>query len=319
MATTYHISQLDIKQTIGVGATSKVRLATVKGTSQHLVVKIIKKASIMKVNQVDHIYNEISIQRKLQHPFLVSMHGIDQDERFIYIFLEFVQGGEVYSYLLSVGKLRVHHASMYAAQVVIMFEYLHGLNVIYRDLKPENLLIGKDGYLKLADFGFAKEVLGRTYTFCGTPGYLAPEIILNKGHGKAADWWTLGVLLYELLVGIDPFYDEDPMTTYKKILSGRIRFPRLFDSYAKSLVKHLLVQDVSKRYGNLKGGVTDIKHHRFFGGIDWQRLISKHLPMPFTPRVKTQGDASLFKSYPNSESSTRAVSPSHDPFLGWGQ
>jgi serine/threonine protein kinase len=128
--------------------------------------------------------------------------------------LEYIAGGELFTYLRGIGRLDPPHARLYAAQVVSMFEYLHSKNVIYRDLKPENLLISGDGYLKLTDFGFAKVVEGRTYTLCGTPEYLAPEILLNKGHGKPVDWWTAGILIYEMLAGIDPFTDEDPMAIY---------------------------------------------------------------------------------------------------------
>jgi len=151
-----------------------------------------------------------------------------------------------------------------------MFNYLHNENIVYRDLKPENILIKEDGYLKLTDFGFAKYVEGRTYTLCGTPEYLAPEILLNKGHGKPVDWWCLGILLYEMLAGIDPFNDEDPMAIYQKILKGKVKFPRNFDRGAKSLVKHLLVGDLNKRFGNLKGGANDIKNHRFFKKLNFE-------------------------------------------------
>jgi protein kinase A len=140
--------------------------------------------------------------------------------------------------------------------VASSFEYLHSKNIIFRDLKPENLLVANDGYLKLTDFGFAKILNeGRTFTICGTPEYIAPEVILNQGHGKAVDWWTLGVLIYEMHAGIDPFNDDDPMGIYKNILRGKIQFPSSFDKDAKSLVKHLLVADLSKRYGNLKDGI----------------------------------------------------------------
>jgi protein kinase A len=120
--------------------------------------------------------------------------------------LEFIAGGELFTYLRSVGRLETPHACFYAANVTLMFEFLHSKSIVYRDLKPENLLIAEDGYLRLTDFGFAKVVEGRTYTLCGTPEYLAPEILLNKGHGKAVDWWTLGILVYELNAGIGKIY-----------------------------------------------------------------------------------------------------------------
>jgi protein kinase A len=140
-------------------------------------------------------------------------------------------------------------------------------------LKPENVLIGLDGYLKLVDFGFAKYLNGRTYTLCGTPEYLAPEILLNKGHGKPVDWWCLGILIYEMNAGIDPFNDEDPMVIYQKILKGKVKFPIDFDKKAKSLCRHLLVADLTKRYGNLKGGVDDIKDHKFFKNLSWEDIL----------------------------------------------
>ena len=198
-----------------------------------------------------------------------------------------------------------------------MFEYLHSKNIIYRDLKPENVLIAADGYLKLTDFGFAKIVDTRTYTLCGTPEYLAPEMLLNKGHGKPVDWWTFGILLYEMLAGIDPFSDDDPMLIYQKILKGKVKFPRSFDKNAKSLVKHILQADLSKRYGNLKNGVDDIKGHRFFNGLNWTLLLKKELKAPYIPEVKGEGDASNFTPYPESETETPPVKSTEDPFLEW--
>ena len=201
-----------------------------------------------------------------------------------------------------------------------MFEYLHSKSIIYRDLKPENILIDTKGYLKLTDFGFAKVCEGRTYTLCGTPEYLAPEILLNKGHGKPVDWWTFGVLLYEMIAGIDPFNDEDPMLIYQKILKGKIKFPSSFPSNAKSLVKHLLVQDLSKRYGNLKGGVADIKNHRFFKDLDWNALIKYKIKAPYIPNVGGKGDCNNFAECDEDEDDdgdVPSIKPSEDPFISW--
>ena len=139
------------------------------------------------------------------------MEGIAQDERYLYIVLEYVPGGELFTYLRTVKNFKSADARFYSAQVTLMFEYLHSKNIIYRDLKPENLLIDIKGNLKLTDFGFAKKIESRTYTLCGTPEYLAPEILLQKGHGKPVDWWCLGILTYEMIVGIDPFSDDEPM------------------------------------------------------------------------------------------------------------
>lgn len=311
------IEDYQIKQTVGTGSFGRVKLVFHLKENRFYALKILKKAEIMKLKQVDHILSEISILDLIEHPFLVKMTGITQNDRNLYIMMEYVQGGELFTYLRTVQSLKNEDAFFYAAQVVLMFEYLHTKNIVYRDLKPENLLIDAHGYLKLTDFGFAKIIEGRTYTLCGTPEYLAPEILLQKGHGRPVDWWCLGILVYEMLVGIDPFSDEEPMTVYQNILKGKIKFPSNFNSDAKSLVKHLLVADLGKRYGNLKGGVNDIKEHRWFNNCDWVKLVGKELKAPFLPRIKGDGDTSNFSQYPDSPDLPRALKANEDPFLNW--
>ena len=235
-----------------------MKVAKNKKNGKFVALKLLKKSEIIKAQQIDHVYNENFIHSQIKHPFIVNFEGLAQDSRYLYLVLELINGGELFTYLRSVESLSTDQCRFYTATVGCCFEYLHSKNIIFRDLKPENLLIGNDGYLKLTDFGFAKILNeGRTFTICGTPEYIAPEVILNQGHGKAVDWWTLGVLIYEMHAGIDPFSDDDTMGIYKNILKGKVSFPSIFDKEAreaKSLIRHLLVADLSKRYGNLKDG-----------------------------------------------------------------
>ena len=311
------LSDYEMGETLGTGSFGRVKIAKDKKTGEFVAMKIMKKAEILKSKQADHISNEIKILSMIDHPFVITFGGFTQDDRNLYLALELINGGELFTYLRGVGRFPVDQARIYIAQIILIFDYLHNKNIIYRDLKPENILIHKSGFLKLTDFGFAKIVEGRTYTLCGTPEYLAPEIILNKGHGKPVDWWTCGILLYEMIAGIDPFSDDDPMMVYQKILKGKIKFPSGFDSNAKSLIKHLLDSDLTKRYGNLKNGVKDITGHRFFKNLEWDKLLKKELPPPYVPKVKSNDDISNFSAYPDSDNPAPQIKKDEDPFLDW--
>jgi len=185
------------------------------------------------------------------------------------------------------------------------------------------LLMMFNGYCKLTDFGFAKviEPGSRTYTLCGTPEYIAPEVLLNKGHGKPVDWWTLGILIYEMVVGQPPFCDEEPMGIYQRILAGKIFFTKYFDKNCRVLVKKLLTADLSKRYGNLKAGAADILTSKWFtsgdDAVDWDKLKSYSRVAPFRPPMKDENDFNNFDQQPDSNDLPPVISGANDPFAHW--
>lgn len=223
--------------------------------------------------------------------------------------LEFVGGGELFSRLRKEGRFANDVALFYASEILLVFEYLHSQHIAYRDLKPENVLIDKYGHVKLTDFGFAKEVYDRTFTLCGTPEYLAPEIIQSKGHGKEVDWWALGILIYEMMAGFPPFYDENPYAIYEKILAGRIEFSKAFNPVVKNLIKKLLQADITKRYGCKRAGSEEIKNHKWFQGVSWEAVYRREIPPPWCPKLTSPSDTHFFDQYPES---TDAVVPPPD-------
>lgn len=220
--------------------------------------------------------------------------------------LEYALGGELFTYLRRIGKFSNNMAKFYAAEIVLALEYMHAHNIVYRDLKPENLLLDAKGHMKIADFGFAKVVPEVTWTLCGTPEYLAPEIILNKGHGKPADWWSLGILIYEMISGNPPFYAETPVAIYEKIVAGVVEFTPDFDPLARDLICRLLVADPTQRLGATGEGGFSVRNHPWFAGVDWLGLYNRTAPTPLVPMVKSPADTRNFEEYPDESASSRA-------------
>eukprot|EP01060_Flectonema_neradi_P006248 TRINITY_DN1418_c0_g3_i2.p1 TRINITY_DN1418_c0_g3~~TRINITY_DN1418_c0_g3_i2.p1 ORF type:complete len:369 (+),score=72.61 TRINITY_DN1418_c0_g3_i2:117-1109(+) len=297
----WKLSDLDMKETLGTGSFGRVRLTKLKGSESFFAVKCLKKREIIKMKQVQHILAEKSLLSELSHPFIVNIITTFQDEKKLYIVLEYVIGGEMFTHLRSAGRFPNDVSKFYHAELVLVFEYIHNKDIIYRDLKPENLLLDGKGHVKITDFGFAKRVPERTFTLCGTPEYLAPEVIQSKGHGKAVDWWAMGILLYEFNAGYPPFFDDSPFRIYEKILEGRVQFPNWFDSRAKDLIRQLLQIDHTKRLGTLKGGSQDVKTHPYFKGANWEKLLALQYPAPIPIKTKGAGDTSNFERYPESK------------------
>jgi len=294
----YPLEHLELKTTIGTGTFGRVILARHPEGDDYFALKIMPMAEVIRLKQVEHVQSEKDILSAIKYPFIVDLMWTKHDNRFLYMLFEYICGGELFFYLRNAGRFTSSMANFYTAEIVSTLDYLHERNIVYRDLKPENLLLDREGHLKLTDFGFAKYLDDRTYTLCGTPEYLAPEIIQSKGHNKAVDWWALGILVYEMLVGYPPFYDDNAFGIYEKILVGKVTWPKKIDGIAKDLVRKLLVQDRTKRLGNMKNGAEDVKNHRWFRHIDWDDVRNKKLQPPVRPHVTHRGDTRNFYEYP---------------------
>ncbi|KAK7790333.1 hypothetical protein R5R35_003683 [Gryllus longicercus] len=291
------LASFDKIRALGAGSFGTVVLVKYKKTGHFYAIKVMEKAKVMKLKQVDHTLNEKRILQAIRFPFVVWMDFCFKDNANIYFAMPFICGGEMFNHLRKMGKFDENLSKFYGAQVVLALEYLHYLDVLYRDLKPENIMIDKTGYLKVTDMGFCKIVKGRTWTLCGTPEYIAPEILLSKGYGPAVDWWSFGVLIYEMSAGHPPFYSRDPMKIYEKIVACKYHFATHFSYELKDLIYNILQVDLTRRYGNLKNGVEDIRRHKWFKYIDWLAIVNRKVKPPFVPKVKSAGDTSNFDPF----------------------
>ena len=289
-------------KTVGTGTFGRVRLVKLRDHDKYFAMKIMRKADIVRLHQVDHIFSEKFLLSRLACPFIIRLYGTFQDHKHLFMLLEYAIGGELFTYLRRAGRFSLGTTKFYAAEIVCALEYMHNLNIVYRDLKPENLLLDARGHIKIADFGFAKVIPdNKTWTLCGTPEYLAPEIILGRGHGRPVDWWALGILIYEMMAGFPPFYDETPFLIYEKILAGKLEFPPHFDASLCDLLIGLLQPDPQRRLGCGAAASEDVKGHSWFIGVDWEALVRKQIQAPFVPPVRHAGDTSNFEEYPEED------------------
>lgn len=280
---TASLDDFKLVRTIGVGTFARVILAQHRKDLHYYAIKVLNKDKIVKKDQVKQVLREKKVLQASCFPFIASMTYSFKDNTNLYMALEFINGGELFSYMRRSGKLTEETSRFYIAQLVLVLEYLHNVDIIYRDLKPENLLLDSIGYLKLVDFGFAKRTRSRTYTVCGTPEYLAPEIIRTKGYSFSVDWWALGVMLFEMTVGHAPFQAEQESKLYEYIIRGKFACPDHMSCDVRHLVEGLIQTDLTQRLGCLRAGVNDVKYHRWFTGTDWLAIYHKKVPAPFKP------------------------------------
>ena len=288
------IDDFQIVKVLGTGAFGKVSLVYNEELQRYFAMKSLKKDYIKKYQQTKHTKEERYIMEKIDYPFISKLYYAFQTKKSLFMITEFMAGGEMFHHLHECGHFDENRARFYIAELVLAIDHLHKNNILYRDLKPENILLDEIGHIKLTDFGLSKIMNNiekdKTYTVCGTPIYVAPEVLTGKGYNKLVDWWSLGVLLYEFLAGYSPFREmknKIDINIYKK----KLKQDPLISDTAFNLIKKLCQPNVSERLGK---NASDIKNHKFFEDIDWVKLEKKQITPPYKPKIRFQGDVRNF-------------------------
>ncbi|CAG4983257.1 unnamed protein product [Colias eurytheme] len=301
---------------LGRGHFGKVILAQYKPTNEYFAIKALKKGDIIARDEVDSLLSEkriFEVANAIRHPFLVNLFACFQTEQHVCFVMEYAAGGDLMMHIHA-DVFTEPRAVFYAACVVLGLQYLHENNIIYRDLKLDNLLLDTEGYVKIADFGLCKEGMGwgdRTGTFCGTPEFLAPEVLTETSYTRAVDWWGLGVLIFEMLVGESPFPGEDEGEVFDSIVNDEVRYPRTLSLESIALMRRLLRKNPERRLGSSERDAEDVKKQAFFRNVDWEQLLLRKVKPPFVPTINNLEDVSNFDSEFTSEAAV--LTPPKEP------
>ena len=288
------LNDFQIIKLLGKGAFGKVLLVYNEELKKYFAMKTLRKDYIKKNQQTKHTKEERKILEKIDYPFISKLYYAFQNEKKLFMITEYMPGGEMFYQLHMNDHFNENKARFYIAEIVLAIDHLHKNNILYRDLKPENILLDELGHIKLTDFGLSKIMNNiekdKTYTVCGTPIYVAPEVLTGQGYNKLVDWWSVGVLLYEFLAGYSP-YREARTKIDIKIYKKNLEQDPLISDTAFDLIKKLCTFDVSKRIGK---NFEDIKNHEFFKDIDWIKLEKKEITPPYKPKIRFAGDVGNF-------------------------
>jgi serine/threonine protein kinase len=304
-------SDFELLKVVGKGSFGKVLQVRKKDTNRIYAMKVLNKKDIVERQEIQHTLSERNVLIQAQNPFLVGLKFSFQTPEKLYLVLDYMNGGELFYHLQNETAFSEERAKFYTAELVLALRHLHKYNIVYRDLKPENILLDSNGHVALTDFGLCKENVSfddTTNTFCGTAEYLAPEVLTGQGYGKAVDWWSLGILFFEMTTGLPPFYSENTNLMYKKILNNKLLFPPGYSELGQSLVRGLLERDPRRRLGGGPSDATEVQKHPFFAGMDWEKLYKKQYKPPFKPKVESETDTSNFDPCFTEEMSVESLS-----------
>ncbi|RPD60437.1 hypothetical protein L226DRAFT_469316 [Lentinus tigrinus ALCF2SS1-7] len=284
---------------LGKGSFGKVMLAQEKKTNSLYAIKVLKKESIIGRDEVARTRSEKQVflaAARERHPFLLGMHACFQTETRVYFVMEYISGGDLMLHIQR-EQFSYRQAKFYASEVLLALEYFHANGIIHRDLKLDNILLTPDGHVKVADYGLCKEEMwfgSTTTTFCGTPNYMAPEILLGQRYGRAVDWWAFGVLMYEMLLGQSPFCGEDQYKIFDAILEDEPLYPTTMPHDAVLILQKLLTRVPSDRLGSGMGDAEEIKREPFFSDVNFDDMLNKRIPPPYLPTITGTADTSNF-------------------------
>lgn len=289
----------ELLKIVGQGAFGKVFQVRKRDTGEVFAMKVMRKDRILEKRHGEYVKAERDVLTAVVHPYVVTLRYSFQTSQKLYLVLDFINGGHLFFQLYRAGTFDEPQARLYTAELVIALAHLHSLGFVHRDLKPENVLLDNEGHIKVTDFGLAKGNMSdaeeqRSNSFIGTMEYMAPEVVAGRGHGKAVDWWSVGILLYEMLCGMPPFRAKSRQALQKMITGGKLKLPTYLSSDAASLLKGLLQKEAPKRLGFGPQGSSDIMQHSFFKGIDWKKLEKRGVASPFKPTVRSHDSVENF-------------------------
>ena len=316
----FNLNEYEIGEKITKVPNGYIAIAKKIKTNQLFCIKVLKKSELLQSKLIEHELNQLQNLTSIYHPFIVELKGINNKDPYNLFYLtEFIAGVNLKQLIKLNQKLPIEHAKFYVACIITVLDYLHKKKIIYRDLRPENVVINSNGYVKLCEFTLSKK-LKEDYTdsLCGIPEYYSPEMINKTGYNKSIDFWQLGVLLFEILVGYTPFMDSDPVKLYQKIKSCKVKFPKNINKNAKTMIRHFLVGDMNKRLGCTKKGIYEIIQNPFFQDFDWEGLLHRNLEPPFIPKV-SHIYLCQYKKLDSIylEDNNVAIPKEKDPFYNW--